>query len=298
MDILIQIFNFLKYVLLGIASFLVGIVFLAIYYQFPQIAFHDYYKDIGIGFLTASAIIIIIESYQRIRSDAERRQFFIDLGKGASYALYHTIIPESITKQFVEQVISKDFLRTDYSITYNLSDTSDSPDVIDGMIEIEYHVKNLTFSEKKHNIHLNFKKDLLVDKGKSITVYEIGILRRGRDWEFLKIDDFLKANDENHFKFSMETNVASEEIIKVSEKFGLLFPLTYRDVWFSSDPIENINFRIKYPANRLEVGAVILHPSRDKFRTSLRVSRQGDKRWCLNEGIFPFQPIEFWWRPK
>lgn len=251
--------------------------------------------EIGTALIVAVILILTAETFSRRRQAEQQEGYLRKINEDVYKAVFGQSLPPSILTEVIDSIVKNSFIRKDFKVRYFLkaSQNEKYKGFLEGKVEVEYILENLTDDPQEYTIRSKVSKKLLPDNGANLKFGYLQIVQQ----EHPENPEKIKQIEEEISTSFLKTIglKPSEKNLKIKYDFELFFPLEYSDVWVNNYPTENLILTISDKDGILKKGAMALHPTSE--RLEINVDNPTTTEWQIKGGLLPCQGINFWWYP-
>ena len=272
--------------------FLVGVLLLIVAYNLIKEGLFFYLcKEVGFALIVAIFLVFTIEKFTREHHQAAADELMQKTHKNLFHAIYKRYIPEKIFEEIEKSVMESDVMRSRYELDYTIEQhhsrgdlvtcTAQSSYILESVVDapVEYRIVIQLELPIEKEFHQECSIDELMIDGKPISPQELK-LGIDRDSDYCTLIHTLKMNARGKYK--------------IASKSRLIKKTTDMEVWASRIPSDGLQLTVSTPNKFLDVSATAKHSQ----KLEVRLNNDVTKKWDLPYGIFPYQSIIFWWKPK
>lgn len=257
-----------------------------------------FFKDLGIAGIVALIVILTVEKQSRDRHERAANTLVKRINENLFHAIYNRYVPEVVLAEVEKLLMKASIYRTDHEINYTIEGVKDGEGP---NLDCSRHVR--CQAQSRYTLH-NVSEGLVTHD--VVTVLERPI---DPDWESeCKIEevsiggiplteDVIKAHTSDtpeQFKFSYPLEVTAGERVEISTSSRLIKRRLDIETWASRLPSDGLKLTVSVPNKDLDVRAFAHHSEPLKEILNNAVT----KSWELKYGVFPYQSVSFWWRPR
>lgn len=253
----------------------------------------DILSNLGIGLVAAGIATGTIEAISR-----KRLQHDIAEMKEAHFeSILKGFIPTPIFEEIKTQIIAQPFLRRDFNWAFEFTWEDEERKFIHKYHIVDYEVKNVSQTLEKYELLVIEERTREEFDKKIEYIKKIEVQRNGEENPHLYLPADLEKYTEKakqYIRISKRLPLNPNESIRVRILSENILPS--RDVYVcaSAKMSEHFELTVAHPVD-LDVQAMAMHPSRNRFKTEVETPRL--KRWRIDTGVLPYQGIELSWRP-
>lgn len=278
--------NLLAYVLMLV----VGVLLLIIAYQMVKDGFWYFiFKELGFALIVAVFLVGTIERFSRERHEAAAQESVASINRNLFYAIFKRYIPEKVFEEVENSVMEANVFRTKHELDYTIQDYEG--DFVTCLAQTSYDLTSVVDAPIDHEIVVRL--ELPID-ARYVSKCEIIQVKIGSSLlSALELANGIDR-DHEHCTLRFKTRIEGRATISISTKSQLIKKTTDVEVWASRIPSDGLKLTVSTPGGNLEVCATANHSQQLENKISNTVT----KKWDLPYGIFPFQSIMFWWKPR
>ena len=256
-------------------------------------------SEVGIAGIIAVAIIVTIEqqSKEMERKDNESRLDM--LGENVLKAVYKKNIQDSVFAVIEDCVLKANVCREKFRTNYTLTPINKDKDAaiddyehVTCTIVTTYDIINVTNKQIDHVITMVY--ECPYDKNWDDEVQVSSLVISNNDGEIDHTKDVKREIKKGQIFFTKEVQLKPHERIGIKSISNTIKRREDGDTLSSILPSDGVELRVTTPNSDLEVFAAAKHHKKLVYVGDGSVNWE----WELKSGIFPYQSIIFWWKPK
>lgn len=252
--------------------------------------------EVGVGLIASAILTVTLESLAYSRLFQEVNKAIQEIRKASIEKWLEEMVSPPIFTEIRDHIIRQPFLRTNLQITLDLS-WKENRSFIKKTMMSSYEVENISRRIGDYHVicleeRLNEDRFPGCTRIKEITVTSKDSQPRQYLEERMKREKLI-TESEQVIKASIPIRIKPGESVSISSivesvhKSEDIYPLVVAYI------TNKLTVIVTHPED-LEVRAVPMHPSEDKF---IQWSSNKTKRWVIDTGLLPYQGIEISWRP-
>lgn len=279
--------NLLAYGLMGSA----GVIFLLIAYfvTTKDGFFYFFFKEIGFALVVAVCLVGTIERFTRERHEAAAEATMAEINKNLFYAVFKRYIPEKVFEEVEKSVMEADVVRSKHELNYTIEEVEDGQ--VQCLAQTSYELTSVVDAPILHKVVVRL--ELPVDDQRKNDCYVEKIVVGSNVYDRTKLGPHVKQTRE-HYSVEFPIEIAGRATVRISTHSKLVKQSTDVEVWASRIPSDGLELTVSTPSKELVVCASANHSA----QLTTVIDNDVTKKWALQHGIFPYQSIMFWWKPK
>lgn len=270
--------------------FLVGVVFLLVAYFVTKDGFWYFLtKELGFALIVAVFLVGTIERFTRERHEAAAEATMNEINRNIFYAVFRRYIPEKVFEEVEKAVMESNVVRSKHELNYTIEEVADGQ--VQCLAQTSYELTSVVDAPITHDVIVRL--ELPVDDERKNECYVEKIVVSGQSYDRQQLKDYVTVTRE-HAVVKLPVQILGRATIRVSTHSRLLKQSTDVEVWASRIPSDGLELTVSTPSKELMVHASANHSE----QLSTVIDNDVTKKWALPHGIFPYQSIMFWWKPK
>ena len=270
--------------------FLVGVLLLIIAYNVTKDGFlYFLFKEVGFALIVAVFLVGTIERFSRERHEAAAKESVLEINRNLFYAIFKRYIPEKVFEEVEKSVMESNVFRTKHELDYTIQDFGD--DLVTCLAQTSYDLTSVVDAPIDHEIVVGL--ELPIDSKYILKCYIEQLTIGSSVMNADQLAPYITRNHE-HCTLRFKTRIEGRATINVTTKSHLIKKATDVELWASRIPSDGLKLTVSTPTGKLDVCASANHSE----ALDVKINNEVTKKWDLPHGIFPFQSIMFWWKPK
>lgn len=272
--------------------FLAGVLLIMIAYQFIKEGIFFYLaKEVGFALIVAIFLVFTIEKFTREHHQAAADELMEKTHKNLFHAIYKRYIPERVFEEVEKSLMESDVVRSRHELDYTIEARADRPDLVTCTAQTSYELSSVVDAPVTHKIVVRLELPIEEHFHQECSIDE---LRIGNAVLNAHILARYIVRDAEHCTLSYPMEMTPRGVYQISTRSRLVKKTTDMEVWASRIPSDGLKLTVSTPSKSLEVCASANHSQKLEERLNNGVT----KKWDLPFGIFPYQSIIFWWKPR
>lgn len=282
-----------------VVVFLLAVLFLALSDDVVPEGFWKFlWHELGFAGIVAIVLIFTIEKFTREKHQRAADDLLDQINQDLFKTIYKRYIPNSVFNEVEKCVMKSAVFRESHQLDYTIDTFPEHTDELlrsscfKCIAQTNYKLKNLLSDQPvKHQVTVVLERPINSAWDDLCTIEEV----RMND-QVLAFDQLTQATKRTdpHILFEHEIEIPSGSEVSIFTKSMLIKNKVDSEIWCSRLPSDGLTLTVSTPTKGLTVQANANHS--EKLRQTLNIDVT--QRWELKFGIFPFQSIIFFWKPK
>lgn len=285
--------NFMVYVMVAVIG--VALILIANLTVGKDTVAYYLCKEVGFALVVSVVLIFTIERFTRERHQAAADELMETINKNLFYAIYKRYIPEKVFEEIEKSVMESDVIRCKHELDYTIMTLESEPsgDYVNCLAQTSYELHSVVDAKINHNVVVRL--EVPVDRQWTTGCYieEIKVDGKIYSREELEKPKFTKRSDE-HVILTLPIEIGPKSVVRINTKSRIVKKTTDVELWCSRIPSDGLKLTVSTPTRVFNVHASANHSQ----ALEVVMDNEVTKKWDLPHGIFPYQSIMFWWKPK
>jgi hypothetical protein len=262
-------------------------------------------KELGVAFLIAYIIAILIEKKAREAQDRLFREQLHRVQKNVIEAVYAKKIPDDFLKYIETHLFEQKFYRKNLDVNYLISLRKDN--TVEVNLATAYEVTNNSYSTSSYEVRISIEKPFRIDLHEHVKLKRLYVKAEASaaplvDLDEKGIEDAVRKNTIKRSDTSALINYTYTFDINPSVIFSVRSEKTWLaktdgyDFWRGAAPSDGIRYTVVRNDENLNIHVIAIHPT-----VPVKVfggPGEATQTWEIKSPLAPHQGFLVWWSPK
>jgi hypothetical protein len=263
------------------------------------------FKELGVAFLIAYIIAILIEKKAREAQDRLFREQLHRVQKNVIEAVYAKKIPDDFLKYIETHLFEQKFYRKNLDVNYVIRSREDSTAEIN--LTTAYEVTNNSYSTSSYEVRLSFEKPFRIDLPDHVKLKRLYVKAEASPKPLVDLDEkgieeairknTIKRSDTSaliNYSYAFDINPGAIFSVRIENTW--LAKTDGYDFWRGAAPSDGICYAVYRTDENLNVHVVAIHPE-DPVKV-FGGPGEAKQAWEIKSPLAPHQGFLVWWSPK
>jgi len=273
---------------------IIGILAIIFSPYIPNARWSEVVNNIGLGFLVACIVGILVELYVREQMKIQMQQMLKDIGSNVFKASLGQEFPESIWEQVTTHLLLNQFLRKDLNIDCIIEKLQGREEFVKVQMSISYTLKNLNSIQKA-----NYPFACSIDRCTHAD------FRDSTKFNSIKVGGQDISLDECRIDTADDAEITCRKWLVLNKGEETTISINSESVYrnhettpFSlTDPTENFMINISKPSD-ITLAVDTLHPREERLIETPTASPTSHRCWRISGGLLPGNGVSVRWFPS